>query len=53
MLNTEIKEMIVARSSTEVMRRAALKTGFREMREAALDKARQGLTSLQEVVRVT
>jgi type II secretory ATPase GspE/PulE/Tfp pilus assembly ATPase PilB-like protein len=53
MLNPEIKDMIVARSSTEEMRRAALKTGFREMREAALDKARQGLTSLQEVVRIT
>ena len=53
MLTPEIKEMIVARRSAEEMRRAALNTGFREMREVALDKARQGITSLQEVVRVT
>jgi type IV pilus assembly protein PilB len=52
-LNPEIKDMIVARSSGEQMRRAAFSTGFSEMREIALDKARQGITSLQEVVRVT
>ncbi len=52
-LTPELKQMIVERRPAEEMRQAALKNGFREMREAALSKARQGLTSLQEVVRVT
>jgi type II secretory ATPase GspE/PulE/Tfp pilus assembly ATPase PilB-like protein len=53
LLTPENKEMIVARKSTDEMRRLALKTGFKEMRDAALDKARQRITSLEEVVRVT
>ncbi|MGO9483292.1 MAG: GspE/PulE family protein, partial [Rhodomicrobium sp.] len=42
-LTPEIKQMIVERRSADEMRRAALKTGFKEMREAGLDKARQGI----------
>ncbi len=52
-LTPEIKQMIVDRRSTEEMRLLAVQNGLRDMREAALAKARQGLTSLPEVVRVT
>ncbi len=52
-LTPEIKQMIVDRRPTEELRLAAIQNGLREMREAALAKARQGITSLQEVVRVT
>ncbi|MGO9546076.1 MAG: GspE/PulE family protein [Rhodomicrobium sp.] len=52
-LTPEIKQMIVERRSSEEMRAAALQNGLREMREAALAKARQGITSLPEVIRVT
>jgi type II secretory ATPase GspE/PulE/Tfp pilus assembly ATPase PilB-like protein len=52
-LTPEIKEMIVDRRSTAELRLAAVRNGLREMREAALAKARAGVTSLQEVVRVT
>ncbi len=53
MLTPEMKQMIVDRQPTEDMRMAALQNGLRDMRQAALDKARAGLTSLPEVVRVT
>jgi type II secretory ATPase GspE/PulE/Tfp pilus assembly ATPase PilB-like protein len=52
-LTPELKQMIVERRPSEEMRLTALQNGLREMREAALAKARQGVTSLQEVVRVT
>jgi type II secretory ATPase GspE/PulE/Tfp pilus assembly ATPase PilB-like protein len=52
-LTPEIKQMIVERRPAEEMRAAALQNGLREMRGAALAKARQGLTSLPEVARVT
>jgi type II secretory ATPase GspE/PulE/Tfp pilus assembly ATPase PilB-like protein len=53
MLTPEIKQMIVDRQPTEDMRMAALQNGLREMRQAALGKARAGITSLAEVIRVT
>jgi type II secretory ATPase GspE/PulE/Tfp pilus assembly ATPase PilB-like protein len=53
MLTPELKQMIVERRPSEEIRALALQTGLREMREAALAKARQGVTSLPEVARVT
>ncbi len=52
-LTPELKQMIVERRPSEEMRSVALRNGLREMRQAALAKARQGLTSLPEVVRIT
>ncbi len=52
-LTPDLKQMIVERRPTEEMRLAATQNGMREMRDAALAKARQGVTSLQEVARVT
>ena len=53
LLTPEIKQMIVDRQPTEKMRMAALQNGLRDMRQAALGKARSFVTSLPEVVRVT
>jgi len=53
MLTPEIKQMIVDRQPTEDMRMAALQNGLRDMRQAAFGKARAGVTSLPEVIRVT
>jgi type IV pilus assembly protein PilB len=52
-LTPEIKQIIVERRPTEEMRQAAMAHGARDMRGAALAKARQGATSLEEVIRVT
>ena len=53
MMTPELKQMIVDRQPTEDMRMAALQNGLRDMRLAALGKARAFVTSLPEVVRVT
>jgi type II secretory ATPase GspE/PulE/Tfp pilus assembly ATPase PilB-like protein len=52
-LTPDIKQMIVDRRPVEEVRAAAVRLGLRDLRSAALAKARAGETSLQEVARVT
>ena len=52
-LNDEIRELIIARQPTRLIREAARRQGTRTLREAALDLVRQGQTTLQEINRVT
>ncbi|WP_419187240.1 GspE/PulE family protein [Caldimonas tepidiphila] len=48
-----IRELIVRRETTPVIRQAALRAGTRPLRHAALDLVRRGETTLQEINRVT
>lgn len=52
-LNDELREMIVARDPIRKLKEAAKRSGMRTIREAALDAAGRGLTTLQEINRVT
>ncbi len=52
-LNDEIRELITSRASTRTLKEAAAKNGTRFLRDAALDAVRRGLTTLEEVNRVT
>lgn len=52
-LNDEMREMIVARASVRALKEYARGIGTRFLREAAIESARDGNTSLQEVNRVT
>jgi general secretion pathway protein E len=52
-LNDELREMIVAREPIRKLKEAAKRTGMRTIREAALEAAADGLTTLQEINRVT
>lgn len=52
-LNDEIRELIIAREPIRKIKEAACRHGTRFMRETALDLARDGQTSLQEINRVT
>jgi general secretion pathway protein E len=52
-LNHEIRELIVRKEPTRVLRAAALQTGTRFLRAAALDCVRSGESTLQEINRVT
>lgn len=45
-------EMISSRTSSEVMKKAAMDSGMRTLREVALSKAERGETSLEECARV-
>ena len=52
-LNDELREMIVAREPIRKLKEAAKRSGLRTIREAALDAVSNGLTTLQEINRVT
>ena len=52
-LTDPIKEMILARRPSSELRKAAMADGMTSLREAGLDKALRGETTLKEVNRVT
>jgi len=52
-LSDRVREMILAKKPTSEIRRAAREEGMRFLRESALDKVRQGLTTLKEINKVT
>jgi general secretion pathway protein E len=52
-LNDEIRELITARAPVRQLKEAARAAGTRTLREAALDAVKKGLTTLQEINRVT
>jgi len=51
--NEEIRELTVGKASTEEIRKAAAKAGMRSIRQDGLQKVIQGLTTVEEVLRVT
>jgi general secretion pathway protein E len=52
-LNDELRELITARAPVRQLRDAAQRSGTRLLRDAAFDAVRKGLTTLQEINRVT
>ena len=53
MLNDEIRELIVSRQPIRAVKEAARKLGTRGLRDAALELAKSGETTLEEINRVT
>ena len=51
-LNEEMERLIVERASSEEMARLARKQGMAALRDDGMEKARQGLTSIEEILRV-
>ncbi|MEK7839331.1 MAG: ATPase, T2SS/T4P/T4SS family, partial [candidate division NC10 bacterium] len=52
-LTDEIKEMILDRKSSSEIRRRAVAEGMTSLRQTALEKVRQGVTTLKEINRVS
>jgi general secretion pathway protein E len=52
-LNDDLRELIAARAPVRQIKEAALRSGTRFLREAAIDAVRCGETTLQEINRVT
>jgi type II secretory ATPase GspE/PulE/Tfp pilus assembly ATPase PilB-like protein len=48
-----LRQQILHNSSAQVVKETALKEGMRTLRMVGLDKAKAGMTSLDEVLRVT
>ena len=53
MLDDEVREMIVQRASAGRILQACISNGFKVMRQDGWDKVRAGLTTIEEVLRVT
>jgi type II secretory ATPase GspE/PulE/Tfp pilus assembly ATPase PilB-like protein len=48
-----IKDLVLAKASADAIRRAAVEMGMRTMREDGWEKVRAGVTTLDEILRVT
>ena len=53
MVDDTIRDMIIQRKSADEIKRYAVSKGMKTLRENALKKFAQGLTSLEEVLRIT
>jgi general secretion pathway protein E len=53
LLDDEVRELIVARSPVRMVREAAARRGFRNLRAAVIEMVAAGRTTLQELNRVT
>jgi type IV pilus assembly protein PilB len=51
--NEEVREFILNGASTLELKREAVRNGMKTLRMSAVTKFREGMTSLEEVVRVT
>lgn len=52
-ISENIKKLIVAKASSSEIKTAALKEGMRTLRDDGLDKVRRGVTTIEEIRRVT
>lgn len=52
-INEEIRQLTTKKSSVDEIRKVALNTGMKTMREDGLEKVKNGITSQEEVFRVT
>jgi type IV pilus assembly protein PilB len=52
-VGTEIKEMILEGASADELKRTAVRLGMRTLRMSGLTKVKEGITSIEEVMRVT
>ena len=52
-ISEDIKKMIVAKASANEIKKKALAEGMRTLRDDGLDKVKRGVTSIEEITRVT
>ncbi|ACO04598.1 MAG TPA: type II/IV secretion system protein [Persephonella sp.] len=52
-VDSDIKNMLIERESTEKIKAVALEKGMKTLRQDAVEKALRGITTIDEVIRVT
>jgi type IV pilus assembly protein PilB len=52
-IGSEIKEMILEGASADELKKTGVRLGMRTLRMSGLNKVKEGVTSIEEVVRVT
>jgi type IV pilus assembly protein PilB len=51
-LDEEIKSLIISKASSNIIKDAAIKKGMKTLKDSGLEKALQGITTIEEVLRV-
>lgn len=51
-LDEEIRELIISKASSNVIKDTAIKKGMKTLKDSGLEKAMQGITTIEEVLRV-
>lgn len=51
-LDDEIRALIISKTSSNVIKDAAIKKGMKTLKDSGLEKVKQGITTLEEVIRV-
>jgi type IV pilus assembly protein PilB len=52
-INDQIRKLIIARASTREMGKVAVNQGMKTLRMVGLDRAREGMTTLEQVLVIT
>jgi len=52
-MNDKLKGLVMSRTPTNILKEAAQEAGMKTLREDAIEKAIQGITTISEVMRVT
>jgi type IV pilus assembly protein PilB len=52
-LNEAMRKMVEEKASADMIKKKAIESGMKSLREDGLDKARAGLTTIEEILRVT
>jgi general secretion pathway protein E len=52
-LPEDIRQMIEERKSADLIKKKAIELGMKSLREDGLDKVKAGLTTIEEILRVT
>jgi type IV pilus assembly protein PilB len=52
-ISDEIRDLVVARAHAVDIRKKSIEMGMRTLRDSGLDKVRRGMTTIEEVLRVT
>jgi type IV pilus assembly protein PilB len=51
-LNEDIRELIISKASSNIIKDAAIKKGMKTLKDCGLEKVLQGITTIEEVLRV-
>ena len=52
-ISDQIRKLIIARANTREMAKVAIKEGMRTLRMVGLDRARDGISTLEQVLLIT
>ncbi len=52
-MSEEVKRLVVGKASSDEVKRRAIQEGIRTLRDDGLDKVKRGMTTIEEILRVT